>query len=303
MQASKQGAAVGGATADGVLALSTERGAQGHGAVRQRSRAAGVSDNLVRADVQVVRFVGCVRYRHQPHCREGLDGAQHVEHDTASAALVEAKVLPSRSREQPRSAEHLQVLDLKMICRDVVSWVPLRRREDGILWVVATAGEPGKGLVGVSRAAHAQVHLERERLPAGGLVPDDEEIDREPADRSSVRATLRDSLRERPDDRGIRPVGGESTARELLGAATVKDLVVRGKQRDYSSGCDLELHAWAAEVAPSDALFHDSTVCSELAQVSGWADAIYRGDQALEPLLDELTLAACARCRQFVQVQ
>src|SRR5947209_18202593 len=87
----------------GLSGLSAERGADTHRAVVwQRSLAAGASEDLVHAGVEVLRGLGGVRYSDHAHGRQGLDGAQHVEHDAASALVVEAKVFPRRSREWAR---------------------------------------------------------------------------------------------------------------------------------------------------------------------------------------------------------
>jgi hypothetical protein len=75
----------------------------------------------------------------------------------------------------------------------------------------------------------------------------------------------------------------------------VKDLVVRREELYGSRWRDPYLDAWAAHLAGSDSLFHDATLCSELAQKSGWTDLVDVRDQASEALLDELTLSARAR--------
>jgi hypothetical protein len=71
-----------------------------------------VGKRLVHAGVEIVRAARGIRYRRHAHCRERLDRAQHVEHDAATALMVEAKVLPRRSREQGGLVERMQPLDL-----------------------------------------------------------------------------------------------------------------------------------------------------------------------------------------------
>jgi hypothetical protein len=154
----------------------------------------------------------------------------------------------------------------------------------------------------VGRSAHAEVHLERERLPPVVRAADHEKIDRQPADHPGIGQMLRHPLRERGDDRRIRAVGGEATARELLAAAPVKDLVVRREQLDRAGRRDLELDARAAEPTSGDPLFHDATLCGQLAQVGGRGDPVHVGDQALKALEDQRALAARAGSGQAGQI-
>ena len=146
--------------------LGVERGPESCRPRSGCSPAARVSQNGAGVLMERVGVAGALGYGGYAHRLERLDAAQHVEYGSASLPVVEPKVVLSRARQQTRATEFLQLRDLHMIGGDVVSSVPLTRREARAVRIVGAVGEADEGLVRVGGAAHTQVDLKRERLPA-----------------------------------------------------------------------------------------------------------------------------------------
>src|SRR4030095_10759996 len=127
--------------------------------------------------------------------------------------------------------------------------------------VVGTAGKKLQSQERMSRAAFAQVNLDRVSLPRRGIVlARDHEIECESADHARVAQEIANLGGIARDSGGIGWICREGAAEISLPARAAKHLIVRGEQLHFAERCDAQLYARAAHFpgADTDPLFHDT---------------------------------------------
>ena len=121
----------------------------------------------------------------------------------------------------------------------------------------------------MSRAAFAQVNLDRISLPRRGIVlARDHEIECESADHARVAQEIANLGGIARDSGGIGRICREGAAEITLPARAAKHLIVCREQLHFAERCDAQLHARAAHFpgADTDPLLHDTAARTEFFQ-------------------------------------
>ena len=134
------------------------------------------------------------------------------------------------------SVQHAQPVVLEVVGRDEVPWSPLGGEVLAAAAVVLPSVRNCRVRKGWGGPALAEVQLDGVRRPGARLVPDDDEVHREPADHAEPREVTSDHHGGFGDRRGVLDVRGEHAAEVALAAGATERLVVRGQRSTCPSG-------------------------------------------------------------------
>jgi hypothetical protein len=192
----------------------------------------------------------------------------HVEDDPSLRRVVEVESIANGEVEDVVRLQHSVRIGLEPIGGHEELRLPGRRHEERTLGVVGAVREELQRQVRVSRAALAQVQLDRVPLPST-LRLGSEKVDREPADDAAPGERFADLPRLLRDLARILVARREDGAEEAQPARAAELLVVRRELLDLPERRHAHLYAWAAELRPHDELLDDAAVGEALQESLG----------------------------------
>ena len=148
-------------------------------------------------------ILGVVSDRGQADATALGEAADHVEHHSGPAGLVEMQTVADDDVEELRDGQCLEPFVLEVVGRDQVLAAAAGRQEDPALAVVGAVGEELQGQERMGGAALAEVQLDRVRRPRAAIVLHHNEIHREPAEHAELCETPPDHHRGLCDGRGV----------------------------------------------------------------------------------------------------